>query len=86
MKYAASKQLLLTIKACSSAFKYDPTKHSNLLKILSVKEVDEGVVGWLSITLADDSTSEDATSLLSAVKRFKEVNLYYNTFVIILLH
>ena len=85
MKYAASKQLLLTMNT-SSAFKYDPTKHSNLLKILKVKEVDEVVVGWLSITFADDSTSEDANSMLSAMKRFKEVNLNCNTFVIILRH
>jgi len=74
VEYAKSKQMRLIINGCDDydsklMMTFNQTKHSNLTKIM--KLVDN--VDWIGTCLPDNSTIDEADSIMAGVKRLKEV-------------
>merc|ERR1740129_1505820 len=60
----------LKIYGCD-VYAFNQTKHSNLTKIM--KHLHDVDVSWIDICLPDNSTIEEADSIMAGVKRLKEV-------------
>jgi len=77
--HAKSRKMRLNIIAMgadgsdSDRVLFNQTKYSNLTKLLSVKQLDDLVVELIETFLPDNSTIEEADSIMAGVKRLKEV-------------
>ena len=87
--HAKSRKMRLIIHGCDSVYVdgfkrilFNQTKYSNLTKLLSVKQLDDLLVDKIKTVLPDNSTIEEADSIMAGVKRLKEVNLNFNNFAI----
>jgi len=78
--HAKSRKMRLIINGCDSVYVddsnrilFNQTKYSNLTKLLSVKQLDDLLVDSIKTVLPDNSTIEEADSIMAGVKRLKEV-------------
>ena len=77
--YVKSRQMRLKIYGCDHR-KFNQTKYSNFTKLM--KQLDDVDVDWIQTFLPDNSTIEEADSIMAGMKRLKEVNLNFNNFAI----
>merc|ERR1739838_118435 len=72
--HAKSRKMRLTIWGCDD-YAFNQTKHSNLTKIM--KHLDDVDVDFIGTFLPDNSTIEEADSIMAGVNRLKEVRGVY---------